>query len=731
MSKLKIDGKEITARRGETVLEVCQREGIYIPTLCYQKNLTPYGGCRLCIVEVKGWSMPAASCTLPVEDGMVIKTNTPKLKKLRKFSLQLILSEHPHSCLICEKEEECAQYQECIQKSAITFGCKFCSQNNNCELQKLVSYFGVREIPFIFNYRHLGIERFDPFFDRDYNICILCGRCVRVCGEIRGAHVLDFHHRGPDTLVGTSFDLPHLETGCQFCGACVDVCPTGALHQRYGKWEGEVQKSVTSTCILCSIGCSIKLNVCNNKVVSSTPNNNQICVRGRFGIAPLIHHPKRITAPMIKRNGRMVQVSWEEALNCAVSKFNEHRGKIGILFSNQLTTEAIDSTYNFANNLKCNNITASLEMKNNFKPYDCKKIKGDSVFIFINTNMIENYSPLFLKLKSKRNVNLVVIDSLKNRFSEVADFWLRPKPGKEIDVLKLLFARKKMSNTTGVSYNTIKLTTRLLSGKKTYLFCNPNNIDNIHVPKRVRLIPLYSQINALKILNAGVGCSLADLLNNNKIDCLYLIGSAPKLSRDYKTIIVQDNFPPLFEFDVFLPTATFTETKGTYINIEGKKKILQKAIDPPGKSKPDDWIIAEMSKILKFGMNPSKQKYRKIVRRGALKKRSLTRKYPHFLIVRENCYSYRGLILSLVMKGFKRLKYDNYIWIAPDVAKKLNIKNGMELKIQGQNIDITMPAYISDTVPENCVFAYSHLSMGINTSQPVRLERAEEGRKKE
>ena len=250
MISITIDGKRIRAKRGETILEVAQRKGIKIPTLCYHKDLSPFGGCRLCIVQVKGKTHPLTACTLYPENGMVIRTDTPRLRKQRKFTLQLILSEHPNACLICEREAECDSFQECIKKSAVTFGCKSCPQNRDCELQDLVEEFKIKKIPLDFRYRNLEIERHDPFFDRDYNLCILCGRCIRACQEIRNAHTLDFHHRGPDTLVGTAFELPHLESGCQFCGACVDVCPTGALGDRFSRYDKPAEKTVKTTCML-------------------------------------------------------------------------------------------------------------------------------------------------------------------------------------------------------------------------------------------------------------------------------------------------------------------------------------------------------------------------------------------------------------------------------------------------------------------------------------------------
>src|SRR4030042_1877123 len=291
--KIKIDGKTINAKKNETVLEAASRAGIKIPTLCDHHELEPYGGCRLCIVEVKGIKNPLTACTLPVKTGMEIKTISPKLNALRRFTLQLILSEHPPSCFICQKKDECSDYQHCIEKVSITTGCKFCPKNGRCELQRVIEEIGLKEVNFGFEYRNQEIERFDPFFDLDYNLCILCGRCTRACQDLRGAATLDFHHRGPRTLVGTAFGLSHLEANCQFCGVCVDVCPTGALADRFSRWQGIPERSAITTCIICNIACSIKANIKKDEIIGIEPNGDQLCVRGRFGIAPMVQPPMR------------------------------------------------------------------------------------------------------------------------------------------------------------------------------------------------------------------------------------------------------------------------------------------------------------------------------------------------------------------------------------------------------------------------------------------------------
>jgi len=723
MIKLTINKKDVRAKKGETVLEVAQREGIYIPKLCYLKGVTPYGGCRLCLVKVKGWEKPVTSCTLQVEDGMVVQTETPLLKKLRRFSLQLILSEHPHACLVCEKKIECADYQECIQKTAITSGCKFCARNGDCELQELIDYLKIEEIPFSFTYRNLEIEKSDPFFERDYNLCILCGRCIRACQEIREAGTLDFHHRGPDTMVGTAYGLPHLESGCQFCGACVDVCPTGALRDRYSKWEGLPDKSVKSTCLLCNVGCSIDLNVSGKKLINTTPSHNQICVRGRFGIAPLVYHPKRITQPLLRKGDRLVQVEWKEALAYAAAALDACSGKTGILFTPQMSVKAIDGICALADHLK-SKIAAPLALDAAFKPVDVKEFKKESVILIVNTDMVSDFAPLLLhaRLHSKMKHSIIVIDAFRSRLAEMADLWLQPRPGKEADLLKSLFAGGRLGRSVGISHQDFMLCRESLKDRVVYLLYNAGNMKGMKLPRSVKVMPLGSSINTLKIIEVGTDMSVDNMLKDKTIDCLYTIGVAPKLRKKYKTIIAQDVFPPPYEVDLFLPAASFTEIDGTVINIEGKIKRLRKAAEPLGNSKPDLWIIKEIGKSLKYDLERRTSRRSRGIKKSLPRNVTVSKKYPLYLMVRENCYVHRGHALSALMKGFERLHGDDRIWINSSAAQKLKISDGADVRVIGKDIDIILPARITDVLPRNSALVYAHPSLGINGNHAVRIE---------
>lgn len=722
MMTITINDKRLKARNGETVLQIAQRNDIRIPTLCYHKDLTPFGGCRLCIVEVKGRRAPLTACTLNAEDGMVIKTDTPRLQKLRKFTLQLILSEHPNACLICERESDCADFQECIKKSAVTFGCKSCPQNDDCELQDLVREMDIKTIPLPFNYRNLEVERYDPFFDRDYNLCILCGRCIRMCEEIRHAHTLQFHHRGPDTMVGTAFDLPHLESGCQFCGACVDVCPTGALRDRFSRYDRPPDKSIKTTCMLCSIGCALNINTTGGKMTCSTPRNDQICVRGRFGIAPLVNHPKRITTPLLRKGGQLVEVGWEEALKFVSEQFGASRSRTGILLSPQLTTEAIAKARSYAQALGAR-IASPLSYCNTSSNYKLSQIKGHLAFLIVNTDMVGDFSVLLLKLrkKFKDKAVFIVIDTAGKTRARYADLVLNPKLGTEINLIKILTGPTKVPNKSGILAGAIETAKNMLKGKKTYVLFNAENFQYADISKTARSVPLHSQVNASMIMKHISDDAYEKMLNDKNLDCLYLIGAAPKLNRKYKAVVVQDLFLPDFNCDVFLPAAAFVETDGKIIDLEEKKKQVRKAIAPAGRSQSDEWILTNLARVMNLKLTKAaKSRKPRITKQKAALKPSA--KFPMQLIIRENTYGYRSKPLSAVLKGFDRLRHDRYLWLNERTAKKCKLQDGMLANIVGQHANLELPVKIDPDIPDNSVLLYYHPSMGYIPCEPVRLE---------
>jgi hypothetical protein len=224
--KLKIDGQDVTARSGMTVMEAANQAGIYIPKLCNHPDLAPFGACRLCITKIEGMKGLPCACTTPATDNMVVTTTDEKLSDLRKEILSLILEEHPHACLACAQKEGCTR-EPCSTNVPVDERC--CPKFGSCELQKVVEYVRFREDTPKYVPKEKRVVDDEPLFIRDYSLCILCGRCVRACRELRKVGTLGFLGRSYEVEIGTAYDRSFADTGCRFCGACVEVCPTGAL----------------------------------------------------------------------------------------------------------------------------------------------------------------------------------------------------------------------------------------------------------------------------------------------------------------------------------------------------------------------------------------------------------------------------------------------------------------------------------------------------------------------
>lgn len=324
MINLTINSKPVQGKRGTTILDTARLAGINIPTLCYLADLTPEESCRICVVKVEGQRSLVASCTFPIAEGMVVHTHSAEVLEARRLVLELLLANHPQDCLSCQR-------------------------NQDCELQALASTLGLREIRFQGEKRCFTIDDSNPFILRDNNKCVLCGRCVRVCKELQCCDVLEWTERGFASKVTTGFDTPTEQSDCVFCGACVSACPVGALTEKPMYNAGKAGKKVKTTCPFCGVGCNFDLNVKEDQVVgvtsnlTSAVNGRLLCVKGRFG-TDYVHSPQRLTTPLIKREGKFEEASWDEALELVAAKLasikEEHGAdSIGVMSSARCTNE--------------------------------------------------------------------------------------------------------------------------------------------------------------------------------------------------------------------------------------------------------------------------------------------------------------------------------------------------------------------------------------------------------
>ena len=297
MITFEINGKEITAKEGSTILEAAREHNIDIPTLCHDDRLSEFGGCRLCVVEIGDRGKIETSCSTLVKEGLSVQTHSDKVIEIRREILDLLLSNHPTDCLTCDKV-------------------------GNCDLQNYSYEYKVEEGTYKGEIKNYAIDSINPVMERDQSKCILCGKCVRMCDEIQVTNAIDFAGRGFESKITTAFDAPIDYKNCRLCGQCISVCPTGALTNKDFKgirpWE--IEKKVTTTCPFCGTGCNFDLNIKDGKIVGVTPHENAIvngasmCVKGRYH-TDFIYNPDRIKTPLIKKNGEFVEATWEEAID--------------------------------------------------------------------------------------------------------------------------------------------------------------------------------------------------------------------------------------------------------------------------------------------------------------------------------------------------------------------------------------------------------------------------------
>ena len=455
---LTVDGTQITAKPGQTVIQAAMDAGLYIPYLCYWPGMKSYGACRMCVVEVEGVRGTPASCTLPVADRMVVRTTTPLVESLHQGILELLLSEHPHGCLTCHRIELCGPQDVCLRHVRVTDRCVVCPKNERCELKDTVRFVGANlETPLTYNYRNLPVETGDPFYDRDYNLCIVCARCTRVCDEVRADDAIAMVERSGTVLVGTSRGTSLLESGCEFCGACIDVCPVGALVERAPKWDKAV-KTVTTTCTHCPVGCQVKLEVdARDRVIRSVGdwtapvNAGQLCFKGKFGME-FVSHKERLTRPLVRRDGVLVEATWEEALEVVATALPGYRdGSFAMLVSPRTTTEDAYLAQKFARVAMASN---NVDVSSNTRPEQVlplakslgfmaatgtlQELEQAGCVLVVNSNITEEHNVAAVPIKKGRRagtLKLIVVDTREVELTRHADVWLRPYPGTEVTLV--------------------------------------------------------------------------------------------------------------------------------------------------------------------------------------------------------------------------------------------------------------------------------------------------------
>ena len=428
---LTINGLELTVNAGMTVLEAALENNIYIPNLCYHPDLKPVGVCRLCMVEIAGRGLTVA-CKTPVEEGMVVRTESQQINKVRKIAIELLIVNNQADCLSCAK-------------------------NTQCKLQEVANYIGVDEErlkrlrrPAITQ----AIDPSNPFFDYDPNKCVLCGICVRTCEELQGVSAIDFAFRGFATTISTFANRPLIESTCESCGECVVRCPVGALMPKNSQ---QPSREVKTVCTYCGCGCGIYLGIRGGSIVNvrgdpdNPVNKGSLCVKGRFGYE-FINHPQRLKTPLLKRNGKFTEVSWEEALKIVAKKLSGYKGEqFGFIASAKCTNEenyimqkftrVVMGTNNIDHCARLCHAPTVAGLAQSFgsgaMTNSINEISEAACIFAIGTNTTEAHPIIGLQIKKavRNGAKLIVANPREIDLCRFAEIFLRHQPGTDVALL--------------------------------------------------------------------------------------------------------------------------------------------------------------------------------------------------------------------------------------------------------------------------------------------------------
>ncbi|MCD6291654.1 MAG: molybdopterin-dependent oxidoreductase [Anaerolineae bacterium] len=620
MIRFTIDGQQVEVPEGTTVLRAADQAGIYIPRLCDHPSLTPYGGCRLCIVEVEGIPTLQTSCTLQARDGMVVYTNTPKVREAREFVLTMLFSERNHFCMYCQES------------------------GGDCELQSAAYGEDMTHWPIQPNWHPYPVDASHPDFVLDHNRCVLCRRCVRACAELVGNFTLNVRDRGSKTMIIADLDVPLGESSCINCGTCVQICPTGAFIDRHSAYLGldaEVEQT-PSVCVGCSVGCGIEIATRDNHLVrvdgdwEAPVNDGLLCEVGRY--QPVRDERKRIVTPLIRKDGSLQEATWDEALNLVAEKLKSlaGRGSDGIaalastrlpaealyffqqLFAEGLGSEMATSTDGHAaRSVIVNGQAGSLEA---LKTADCVIVLGEDL---VKDHQVAGF---FVKRALPQGTRLIVIDSGENALHELANYSLRPRPETIRDLVAGILAASKgsdpsqpdvatTSQRTGVDADTIQAVAQVIALAQNPVFvCGAGaaeaaeELAKLATSFEIPVIGLGGGANSFAA--AKYGLDKAFTVNGQQAAYLALGDDNPAQDlaqqlANVPFVAVQASYvSPVTDIaDVVLPVEIWAELEGHYVNLEGRVQEARRALTPPAGVRSNTEVLQALAQRLGIALD--------------------------------------------------------------------------------------------------------------------------------
>ncbi len=567
---LTIDGKNVEAAAGQTILECANENGIFIPTLCNHPALSPIGACRMCLVEIKGQRNLQTSCTFPITDGMEIQTDSQAVIDARKLVLDMIFSERNHFCPYCE-------------------------MSGNCELQDLGYRYRVDHWVFPTYTKSFPLDATHKYYLMEHNRCVLCERCIRACDELVANHTLGLRQRGSESMVHADGNIPLGESTCISCGTCTQVCPTGALFYKRSAFMGKdsVTQQVKSTCNQCSIGCGTEVVTRGGNVLcimgdwDAPVNKGLLCKMGRF--EPLYDSRQRLTKPLLRTKGKFEEISWEKAIQTLAKQINTIKApEIGVLAGSYSSNEALYLIKKLFNQeLQVSNIglinTVAPRIFNKVQS-KLEDIAQSDIILVVGSDPLNDQpvASFIIKRAVDKGARLIVVDDKKNGLAPFAFMNIAMA-----DISKAIEVARRADNPF------------ILYGAG---ITKPAIAELKKLEDKAKYIIVESGVNTV----AAAALGLNNGYDPAALKLVYvLLGEQNYAGDDLFKRIPQNAFivaqasylSPLTEkADLVLPAAIWSEQTSSLTNIEGRIQSINNAVEPLGEAKPD-WEALQLLSI--------------------------------------------------------------------------------------------------------------------------------------
>jgi len=603
MIKLTIDGKTVEVQEGTTVLQAAEEAGLYIPTLCNHPQVKPYGGCRLCMVDIEGARTLQPSCTLPATDGMVVHTATEKVLNARKFVLTLIFSERNHFCMYCPVSD------------------------GDCELQNRAYDENMTHWDLQPNWQPFEVDASHDFIILDNNRCILCRRCTRACDELVGNFTLGFEERGAESLLVADYNVPLGESSCISCGTCGQICPTGSLIDRQSAYQGketEVEQNI-GVCIECSVGCQRNVLTRDNRLVrlegdwDADLNHGLLCDKGRF--LPLEDDRSRLMTPLVRKDGQLKAATWEQALEAIASKLNNGKGLAALastrlpaedlvlfksIFSDGLDAELVTS-------LEEGKATASLASlaEKIGKPFEAslEVLKDTDAVLVIELDLVDEHQVpgFFIKRQIPHGTQMIVADNQTNKLAARAKVRLDLNAGEEgkfFESLLQAIDKETEDENLNQAVKILKLANNpcIVYGKTLAENADAKTLQtmlDIGQKLDAALIGVKGEANSMAAAQLGLEASF----ETNGYEAAFIALGDDKPSQklvkrleEIPFVVVQAAYMSQLtgNADVVLPVTMWAEQPGSYLSLDGRLQTIGKALDAP------EGIITNYESLLKI-----------------------------------------------------------------------------------------------------------------------------------